>query len=98
MTSPASPPYRYRPEILQELAIFGLHPRATTSPGFVRDYLRDLYKWEIRGLRDRYRARAFPKHEFADRVIVLRRKYVLLSIPVETWVEPRPPGGPAGIA
>jgi hypothetical protein len=85
------PPYRYRPEVLDELAGVGVRPTHLTPPQRVRDFLSALYRWEIRQLRQQLLARAFPRSEYADRVIALRRRYPLLSIPVEAWVESQPP-------
>jgi hypothetical protein len=79
--------YRYRPEVLEELATFGLRPCVNTPPAMLRAYLNDLYRWQLRQLRDQLLARAFPKAEFAARVEALRRKYILLSIPVGAWME-----------
>ena len=77
--------YRYRPEILDELARHGLVPGADTHPQQLRDAVRDLYKYEIRRLKARLLAREFPKNEYADRVIDLRRQYIVLSVPLERW-------------
>lgn len=85
----------YHQQILDELARHGLRPLATSSPGRLRDAVRDLYKYEIRALRDAYVAGQFPKPEFAGRVIELRKRYRLLSIPTELWLAtgaaPAPP-------
>lgn len=78
--------FRYRSEILHELRGHGLAPDATTDPHLVREYLSDLYRFEIRRLKARLLRREFPKHEYASLVIELRKRYLLLSIPVESWV------------
>jgi hypothetical protein len=44
-----------------------------------------LYRYEIRQLKARLVAGEFPQREYASRVRELRRGYVLLSIPLETW-------------
>lgn len=77
--------YAYQPEILAELALHGLQPRSDTRPQLLRDAMRDLYKYEIKVLRLRLLAEEFPKQEYAGRVIELRRRYPLLSIPTELW-------------
>lgn len=79
---------RYRPEVLAELARHGLRPRPETPPARLREQINDLYRFEIRALRDRCRAGAFPVPELPARVVDLRRRYVLLSIPTERWLEP----------
>jgi len=80
--------FRYRPLILEELRVHGLAPDATTDPHLVREYLSDLYRYEIRRLKARLLRREFPKDEYAGLVRELRKKYLLLSIPVESWVAP----------
>jgi hypothetical protein len=47
-----------------------------------------LYRYEIRRLRDRCRAGEFPSSELAGHVVRLRRRYLLLSTPLERWIEP----------
>jgi hypothetical protein len=77
----------YRPEILAELGRHGLIPASDTPPGRVRDAVRDLYKYEIRRLRDRVISGDMPKQDLAGHVIELRKRYWLLSVPTELWVE-----------
>lgn len=80
------PPYTYHPRVLEELARHGLMPGPTTSPQTLRDAVRDLYKYEIRRLRDQRLAGRIPKEEYAAYVIRLRGRYPLLSLPVERWL------------
>jgi hypothetical protein len=75
-----SGPYRYRPDVLQHLQEHGIRPTSHSSPQLVRDYVRDLYKYEIRRLRERMLADEFPRGEYADRVEQLRRRYTVLSL------------------
>ena len=77
--------FDYRDDILEALARHGLRPEPATQPDFVRVALRDLYNYEIRRLRDRCRAGEFPTSELSARVIELRRRYPLLSIPIFKW-------------
>lgn len=79
--------FTYRTYILQLLLIHGVRPTSHTPPELARDFLRDLYKYEIRRLRERYMRREFPKKEYADKVDALRRKYPALSLPASQWVE-----------
>lgn len=76
-----------KPEILEALAAHGLRPKPDTSPALLRAQINDLYRVEIRTLRDRCRAGEFPVSELALRVVELRKRYVLLSIPIARWVE-----------
>ena len=79
---------RYRPDVLDELARHGLRPKAGTLPARLREQINDLYRFEIRALRDRCRAGEFSTRELPARVIELRRRYVLLSVPMDRWLEP----------
>jgi hypothetical protein len=78
--------YAYAPEALEVLAGHGLCPGPDTPPAAVREALNDLYRYEIRRLRRRLLAGAFPKAEYLEHVVGLRRRYWLLSVPVDKWV------------
>lgn len=73
-------PYHYRADVLRELSRHGVQPTSHTPPQLVRDYVRDLYKYEIRALRDRYIRSEFPKTEYWTRVDNLRRQYPVLAL------------------
>ncbi|MGE0042738.1 MAG: hypothetical protein AB7H88_21815 [Vicinamibacterales bacterium] len=77
--------YSYRAEVLDELARHGLVPRPSTPPALLRAQINDLYRVEIRALRDRCRAGEFGTKELPARVVELRKRYILLSIPLERW-------------
>lgn len=72
--------YTYRADVLQYLLVHGVRPTPHTPPQLVRDFVRDLYKYEIRVLRERYMRREFPKVEYAERVDALRRRYPVLAL------------------
>ena len=78
---------RYKPEVLEELGRHGLNPGQTTTPERLREQLNDLYRYEIRKLRDRCRAGEFSTRELPLHVIELRKRYVLLSIPTVRWID-----------
>jgi hypothetical protein len=80
--------YRYKPDVLEQLLRHGVRPTEHTAPSLVRDYVRDLYKYEIRRLRDRYVRGDFPKHEYAVRVDALRQQYPVLALYAREFVEP----------
>ena len=84
MTGPA---YRYRSDVLDALASHGVRPRGDTAPAAVREFLNDLYRYELRVLRDRLLRGEFAKSALAGRVIELRRRYPLLSLPVDRWTD-----------
>ena len=78
--------FAYRTEVLVELARHGLLPTSTTSPQQLRDAVRDLYIYEIKRLRSELLLGRFPKKEYAGRVVALRGRYPLLSLPTEMWL------------
>jgi len=83
--------YTYRIDVLEHLARHGVRPTPATSPQLVRDFVRDLYKYEIRALRERYLRREFAKREYAERVDSLRRRYPVLALkPSEFLVDHSP--------
>jgi hypothetical protein len=75
-----------KPEIVEALAEHGLCPHPDTPVALLREQINDLYRIEIRKLRDRCRAGEFPTTELAPRVVELRKRYPLLSIPVDRWL------------
>jgi hypothetical protein len=83
--------YSYRRDVLEHLLRHGVRPTGNTNPQLVRDYVRDLYKYEIRRLRARYVGGEFPKSEYADRVDALRRTYTVLALHATQFLEPSSP-------
>ena len=81
-------PYVYHPEVLEELSRHGLRPLPATPPQALRDALRDLYKYEIKRLRADLLAHRIAKADYAGRVLDLRRRYPLLSVPLQLWTAP----------
>lgn len=79
--------YVYKAEILEELSRHGLAPRVDTAPQELRDAIRDLYKYEIKRLKAELLAGQFARHAYAEKVVELRRRYPLLSVPTELWTE-----------
>jgi hypothetical protein len=77
----------YRPDILELLSTHGLRPTTATTPAQLRRYVHDVYLYEIRQLRDRCRAGEFPRSALAGHVVELRKRYRLLSLPEELWVD-----------
>jgi len=79
--------YVYKPDVLDALAQHGLVPKSTTPPERLRDFINDVYRYELRRLRDRLVRREFPRREYSARVIDLRKRYGLTSLPVRFWTE-----------
>ncbi|HEU4391294.1 MAG TPA: hypothetical protein VFV34_26075 [Blastocatellia bacterium] len=80
--------FRYRESVLVELARHGVQPTNDTPPEFVRDFINDLYRYEIRVLRDKLMSGKFPKSDYARRVAELRARYPVLGLPLEFWAAP----------
>jgi hypothetical protein len=79
--------WRYRAPVLEELARHGIRPTETTPPRAARDYVSDLYRYEIRRLKRRLLGGEFPRTDYNRRVVQLRLRYPLLSVPLERWTE-----------
>ncbi len=85
--------YRYRSDVLEALWQHGVQPRPTTPPSVVHEFVSDLYRFELRRLRDQLVRRAIPKEGYAGRVMALRRKYPLITYKADSWLEPTPDHG-----
>ena len=80
--------YRYRSRILTELATHGVRPTPHTRPELVHEYVNDLYRYELRRLRARHVRREIPKPVYSAHVVELRKKYILVSVPLRLWTAP----------
>ncbi len=77
---------RLRESVREELKKHGLVASPDTDPALIREFLNDLYVYQLRRLRDQLLAGAFPRKEYAERVLALRQHYTLLSLPLSRWV------------
>jgi hypothetical protein len=77
--------YRYKPEVLQLLARHGVVPRPTTSPATARAVVNDIYRYELRLLRDRYLVGEFSKEAYYDKVVEIRNRYPVMAILTRHW-------------
>ncbi len=78
-------PWTYPPEILETLARLGFAPGPASSPALVRTAVNDLYRVELRRLRDRARRGEVAKADHREAVVALRRKYWPLTLPLAAW-------------
>jgi hypothetical protein len=85
---PERPVYHYRDDVLEELWRYGVRPREHTPPDLVRSFINDLYRHELRRLRDQYMRREFPKREYLQRVVQVREKYPVLALRPRQWLIP----------
>jgi hypothetical protein len=81
--------YRYRMAVLDELWTHGVHPTEHTRPELVHEFVSDLYRHQLRRLRQRLLRHEFPKKDYAARVITLRNRYRLISMRAAEWLESR---------
>ena len=61
--------WNYPDELLLALGAFGLAPGRETPPSVVRDALNDLYRYELRRMRDALLAGRIAKPDYLDHVI-----------------------------
>jgi hypothetical protein len=78
--------YRYKPEILALLAIHGVVPKPTTPPQIARAVVNDIYRYELRLLRDRYLVGEFSKQEYYDKVVEVRNRYPVMAVLTRNWI------------
>ena len=79
-------PYSYRPDVLAVVWRHGILPTEWTPPELARGYVRELYKYEIRRLRERYLREEFSKRDYAGKVDALRRQYGVLALVPQQWL------------
>ena len=80
--------WRYRTAVIEQLWLHGVHPHPTTRPELVHEFVSDLYRYELRRLRNQLVSGEIPKAGYYDRVVALRRKYPLVSLkPVQLMEE-----------
>ena len=79
--------YRYKPQILAQLATHGVIPRPTTPPTEARAVVNDIYRYELRLLRDRYLVGEFSKQAYYDKVVEVRNRYPVMQVLTRHWIE-----------
>jgi hypothetical protein len=84
--------WQYPPELTAALGGLGLAPQPATPPSVVRDQLNDLYRFELRRMRDQLRAGLVERPEYLDRVVALRKHYWPLTLPLAAWEQICAPG------
>jgi hypothetical protein len=87
MSARAVTRFRFRPVVLDALWRHGVQPTSATRPDLVHEYVSDLYRYELRRLRNRLVRGEIPKVGYVDRVLELRGKYPLLAFKPHQWVE-----------
>ena len=79
--------HRYRQEILDQLVVHGVKPTSATRPELVHEFVNDLYRYELRRLRDRLLRREVAKSDYYDLVVEVRRRYPALALKPWQWME-----------
>ncbi len=79
--------YRYKPVILEQLATHGVIPKPTTPPTTARSVVNDIYRYELRLLRNRYLVGEFSKQGYYDKVVEIRNKYPVMGVLTRHWTE-----------
>lgn len=77
--------YRYKPEILAQLANHGVIPKPTTPPATARAVVNDIYRYELRQLRARYLVGEFSKKAYYDKVVEVRNRYPVMGVLTRHW-------------
>lgn len=80
--------YRYKPEVLAQLAAHGVVPKPTTPPTTARAVVNDIYRYELRKLRDRYLVGEFSKRAYYDKVVETRNRYPVMMLLTRHWTLP----------
>jgi len=79
--------YRYKAQILAQLATHGVIPKPTTPPTQARAVVNDIYRYELRLLRDRYLVGEFSKQAYYDKVVEVRNRYPVMQVLTRHWIE-----------
>ncbi|MCY4027922.1 MAG: hypothetical protein OXH75_16625 [Acidobacteria bacterium] len=74
----------------EALARHGVRPTPSTRPEIVHEFVNDLYRYELRRLRGRLVRGEVARSDYAGLVVDLRRKYMLVSVPLRHWTVPEP--------
>ena len=79
--------YRYKAKILAQLAAHGVIPKQTTPPATARAVVNNIYRYELRLLRNRYLVGEFSKKEYYDKVVEVRNRYPVMAVLTRHWAE-----------
>jgi hypothetical protein len=78
--------FRYKEDILAQIAGHGVRPTPETAPEKVHEFVNDLYRYELRRLRDRLVRREIAKPDYYDMVVEIRRRYPALALKPWQWI------------
>lgn len=89
--------FEYQPDILAQLLTHGVRPLPRTRPAVVFRYLGELYRYELRRLKQLRAQGSIRSGDYGARVVQLRRQYPLVSVPVKYWTVPGTPPDPEDV-
>ena len=75
------------PEILAQLAHARGCSETDDSAHSARAVVNDIYRYELRLLRDRYLVGEFSKKAYYDKVVETRNRYPVMGVLTRNWVE-----------
>jgi hypothetical protein len=78
--------YQYKPQVLEQIAEHGVQPTPGTPPERVHEFVNDLYRYELRRLRDRLVRREIAKPDYYNLVVDIRRRYPALALKPWQWI------------
>ena len=79
--------HHYRRQVLKALEAHGVRPTSATPPALVHEFVNDLYRFELRRLRARQVRGEIPRADYAGHVVALRKRYLLVSLPLRHWTQ-----------
>jgi hypothetical protein len=62
-------------------------PKPTTEPKAARALVNEIYRYELRLLRDRYLVGEFSKRDYYDKVVEVRNRYPVMAVLTRYWTE-----------
>ena len=78
--------YRYKEDILAQIADHGVRPTPETPPEKAHEFVNDLYRYELRRLRDRLLRREIARPDYYNMVVEIRRRYPALALKPWQWI------------
>ena len=78
--------FRYKEDILAQIADHGVRPTPEIPPEKVHEFVNDLYRYELRRLRDRLVRREIAKPDYRNMVVDIRRRYPALALKPWQWI------------
>jgi hypothetical protein len=78
---------RFQPSVTTALLAHGIDVSDEDTATSLRERLNDLYLQEVRRLKERQRAGEIAKADYAAHVEALRKRFPLLSLPLDLWNE-----------